>query len=239
AARLRVLPLPAKEHPGEQPAQSQVPRADRALAASADRGGERHRPARREEPGLVEPLLFLAHRLPYPPNKGDKVRSYHFLSHLARRYRVFLGTFIDDPADWAHVATVRSMCAEANVQPLGRWSRPAAGASAFLRGEAVTLPYFRSGALKDWVRRVVEREGIKRAFVFSSSMAQYAIELAQLRTVVDFVDMDSAKWGEYAKRRAWPACALYRREARRLIAPQRPVPAPGAGRIVLPHGDND
>ena len=56
----------------------------------------------------MEPLLFLAHRLPYPPNKGDKVRSYHFLKHLAGRYRVFLGTFVDDPADWEHVESLRA-----------------------------------------------------------------------------------------------------------------------------------
>ena len=51
----------------------------------------------------MESILFLAHRLPFPPNKGDKVRSYHFLKHLAARYRVFLGTFVDDPLDWKHV----------------------------------------------------------------------------------------------------------------------------------------
>ena len=42
-------------------------------------------------------LLYLVHRLPYPPNKGDKVRSYHLLKHLARNHEIHLGTFIDDP----------------------------------------------------------------------------------------------------------------------------------------------
>jgi polysaccharide biosynthesis protein PslH len=182
---------------------------------------------------LVEPLLFLAHRLPYPPNKGDKVRSYHFFAHLARRYRLFLGTFVDDPGDWAHVGAVRALCAEANVQPLARWSRPAALAPALLCGEPLTLPYFRSRALADWVRRVVERERISRALVFSSSMAQYAIDLPGLRTVVDFVDMDSAKWGAYAERRGWPARALYRREARRLLDYEKTVAARAAASLFV------
>ena len=60
----------------------------------------------------MESLLFLSHRLPYPPNKGDKVRSYHLLRHLVRRYRVVLGTFVDDPADWQHVPAVKRLCAE-------------------------------------------------------------------------------------------------------------------------------
>jgi sugar transferase (PEP-CTERM/EpsH1 system associated) len=181
----------------------------------------------------VEPLLFLAHRLPYPPNKGDKVRSYHFLRHLAGRYRVFLGTFVDDPGDWPHVAAVRRLCADARVEPLRRWSRAASGASALLRGEPLTLPYFRSRALLQWARDVVAREGISRAFVFCSAMAQYVLELPRLRTIVDFVDMDSAKWADYASRRSWPASALYRREARRLLDYEKLVAARAAASVFV------
>ena len=66
----------------------------------------------------MDSLLFLCHRLPYPPNKGDKVRSYHFLKHLAGRYRVFLGTFVDDPADWQHVEPLKALCADVHVEVL-------------------------------------------------------------------------------------------------------------------------
>ncbi len=44
----------------------------------------------------MEEILYLVHRIPFPPNKGDKIRSYHLLKHLSQRYRVHLGTFIDD-----------------------------------------------------------------------------------------------------------------------------------------------
>jgi sugar transferase (PEP-CTERM/EpsH1 system associated) len=54
-------------------------------------------------------------------------------------------------------------------------------------------------------------------------MAQYVLGLPQLRCFVDFVDMDSEKWGEYAARRTWPASAVYAREARRLLAYERNV----------------
>ena len=181
----------------------------------------------------MEPLLFLAHRLPYPPNKGDKVRSHHFLKHLAHRYRVFLGTFIDDPADWQHVAAVRALCAGVQVQPLRRWAAPASGAAALLRGEPFTLPYFRSRSLMHWVRGVVERERISRAFVFSSAMAQYVMDIPGLRTIVDFVDLDSAKWADYASRRRWPASALYRREARRLLEHEKAVAARAAAGVFV------
>ena len=66
----------------------------------------------------VANLLFLAHRLPFPPNKGDKVRSYHWLKSLSREHRVFLGTFIDDPADEAYVDSLKHLCAEIHVTRL-------------------------------------------------------------------------------------------------------------------------
>ena len=71
----------------------------------------------------MEPLLFLAHRLPYPPNKGDKVRSYHFLRHLAARHRIFLGAFVDDPDDWRHVDALRELCADLYVEELSPWMK--------------------------------------------------------------------------------------------------------------------
>jgi hypothetical protein len=60
----------------------------------------------------MKELLFLAHRIPYPPNKGDKIRSFHLLQSLARRYTVHVGAFIDDWRDWTHVEHVKMMCAE-------------------------------------------------------------------------------------------------------------------------------
>ena len=168
-------------------------------------------------------MLFLAHRLPYPPNKGDKVRSFHFLEHLAARYRVFLGTFVDDALDWQHLDTLRGMCADMHIEALPPWTKRARSIAGLLHGEALTLGCFRSRSLHQWVREVIERQRITRAFAFSSPMAQYVLDLPNVRSFVDMVDMDSAKWGEYARRRPWPVSALYKREAVRLLAYEREI----------------
>ncbi len=63
-------------------------------------------------------LLFLAHRLPYPPNKGDKVRSWHLLKHLAAQHRLHLGTFVDDPDDLKHLPRLREVCASVHYSRL-------------------------------------------------------------------------------------------------------------------------
>lgn len=173
----------------------------------------------------MEPLLFLAHRLPYPPNKGDKVRSFHVLRHLAGRYRVFLATFVDDPADWQYVDPLRRLCADLHVEPLPPMVQRARSVAGFFRGEALSLGYFRSWRLQRWVNDVIGRERIARAYVFSSPMAQYVVDLPRVRSFIDFVDMDSDKWSQYATRRAWPLSALYRREAARLLQYEREIAA--------------
>ena len=68
----------------------------------------------------MDNLLFLAHRIPYPPNKGDKIRSYHILKHLAQSYHVHLGAFVDDPNDWRYRDKVEELCASTCLLPLQR-----------------------------------------------------------------------------------------------------------------------
>lgn len=168
-------------------------------------------------------LLYLVHRLPYPPNKGDKVRSYHVLKHLAQRHRVFLGTFVDDPDDWAHVDRVRGLCAELKAVPLVPWRAKLASLAGLVTGRALTLHYYRDAALTRWVSDVAGRERIDAVVVFSSSMAQYAQACPTLPMLVDFVDVDSAKWRDYAPQHRWPMSWLYRREGERLLAYEREV----------------
>jgi sugar transferase (PEP-CTERM/EpsH1 system associated) len=167
-------------------------------------------------------LLYLVHRLPYPPNKGDKVRSYHLLKHLASKHRVFLGTFIDDPDDAVHIDKLRSMCAALHVAPLHPVRARIGSLAGLLGGEALTLRYYRNAGLRRWVRQTVQHERIDASVVFSSSMAQYA-EGLKLPMLVDFVDVDSAKWTQYAGNHRWPMSWLYRREGTRLLAYERAV----------------
>ena len=168
-------------------------------------------------------LLYLVHRMPYPPNKGDKVRSYHLLKHLVARHRVFLGTFIDDPDDAVHLDKLRALCAGVHAVPLNPRLARLGSLSALWRGGALTLRYYHDAGLARWVAHTVATEGIDAAVVFSSSMAQYAEAQAGLPMLVDFVDVDSAKWADYADAHRWPLSWLYRREGTALLAYERAV----------------
>jgi sugar transferase (PEP-CTERM/EpsH1 system associated) len=168
-----------------------------------------------------EPILYLTHRIPYPPDKGDKVRSYHLLRHLAARYRVHLGTFVDDDADWRHLDAVRALCDDTyfgRIHPRLARVRSLGG---LLTGDPLTLRYFRDAQFQAWVDRAVAARGIAKAVVFSSAMAQYVLKHRALRRIVDFVDVDSDKWRLYAGSRRSAAAWLYRREARALLEFER------------------
>jgi polysaccharide biosynthesis protein PslH len=160
-------------------------------------------------------LLYLVHRLPYPPNKGDKVRSFHLLKHLARNHEVHLGTFIDDPDDERHIDTVRDYCAGLHVERLSPRFAKLRSLSGLASGEALSLPYYRNAAMHNWVTQTLAQQHFDAAVVFSSVMAQYVP--ADLPSLVDFVDVDSAKWSSYADNHRWPMSWVYRREGRLLL----------------------
>jgi sugar transferase (PEP-CTERM/EpsH1 system associated) len=171
----------------------------------------------------VEHLLYLAHRIPYPPNKGDKIRSYHLLRHLASRYQVHLGTFIDDPDDWKHVDTVKAMCGETYFGKLDPRLARVRSLKALASGKPLTLDYYRDAGLQKWVDRLKSKLPVARVLVFSSAMAQYVRPEQYARRVIDFVDIDSDKWTQYARQKPWPMDRVYAREGRLLLRYERRV----------------
>jgi sugar transferase (PEP-CTERM/EpsH1 system associated) len=165
----------------------------------------------------MQDLLFLAHRIPYPPNKGDKLRSFHLLRHLARSFRVHLGCFIDDPDDWQHVEATRQLCAATCFVGLRPGHARFRSLGSFLRKEALTLGYYRDVRMTRWVNHLLAQQRIHHILVFSSAMAQYVLGCANVVRVADLVDVDSAKWGQLAAKVPRPLSWVYRRESRTLL----------------------
>lgn len=167
-------------------------------------------------------ILFLSHRIPYPPDKGDKIRSFHFLKALAERHTVHLGTFVDDPADWTHAAAVRQLCrGEVCMRPLEPRKARLRSARGFLSGAPLTEAYYADSVLRRWISGLAARRPLAGVFAFSSSMCQYAVPVplspGAVR-VADFCDVDSDKWRQYGQDHGYPLRLMYMREARTLAA---------------------
>ncbi len=170
-------------------------------------------------------LLYLTHRIPYPPNKGDKIRSYHILQFLAQHYSIYLGTFIDNAEDWQHTDEVSRLCKG------GCFFVPLNAKLARLKSllnfftPPLTLPYYRNRKLHKWIHTVVNECGVTRILVFSSALAQYVLTYGKLKRVMDFVDVDSDKWMQYGNSKPWPLNWIYRREGKSLLAFEKKVAA--------------
>jgi len=170
-------------------------------------------------------LLYLVHRLPYPPDKGDKIRSWHMLQYLSRHFRVHLGCFIDDEDDWQHTKTVAALCASTRFVGLRRGAARWRAAQALLARQAMSVHYYRDARLLQWVDGVISSGKVGHAVAYSGPMAQYIDGSAGrcLHRVIDFVDVDSDKWRQYGDSKPWPLSQLYRHEARLLLQYERHI----------------
>ncbi|MBI5751133.1 MAG: TIGR03087 family PEP-CTERM/XrtA system glycosyltransferase [Hydrogenophilales bacterium] len=172
----------------------------------------------------MDELLYLVHRIPYPPNKGDKIRSFHLLTHLAQSYKVHVGAFIDDADDWQYAQALAKLAGgEVKLLPLKPRLATLKSAIGLLSGEPLSIPYYRDRRMQAWVDAMLATKPIARALVYSSSMAQYLMKYHTLNRVIDFVDIDSDKWRQYAEKKPWPMSWVYRREARTLFDYERRV----------------
>ena len=167
-------------------------------------------------------ILLLTHRLPYPPNKGDKIRSFNVLEHLARLHEVILACPVDDPGDLAHVPELEKRCAAVIAVPI-RSGRALAGLKALATGTSITVRHFHSRELQSRIDALVDSRDVDAVLGFSSPMAEYVFrsrhaggKFRRALRLMDLIDVDSFKWRQYAERTRPPLRWAYDYEAARL-----------------------
>ncbi len=166
-------------------------------------------------------LLFLAHRIPYPPDKGDKIRSWNMLKHVAGRAKVHLGAFVDDPADFQHLPMLRELCGgDVKLIAISKRKRVQRLIGGYLRGEPLSMAVFRDSGMAGWTRDLIRRRKIGSILCFSGQVAPYALQYLTggRKTVMDFVDIDSEKFRLYAEEAKGLRHRIYTRETKLLLA---------------------
>ena len=196
-------------------------------------------------------ILFLAHRVPFPPDRGDRIRAFHLLKALSTIGDLHIGALSDEDVTPEQRLAMTDMSESWHVARDAP-SLPLAGLRAVGTGRPVSLTAFASTSLKRWVARTIAEQDIDTLFVFSGQMGQYVPDWFEGRVVVDLCDVDSAKFAQYAREAGLVRAVMYRREARLLEAEERRLIAradcttlisqeeaallPGAPMTVLPNG---
>lgn len=174
-------------------------------------------------------LLFIAHRIPYPPNKGDKIRSFNEIKYLSERdWKINLCALADDPEDLSHVSALKAYCETVFVEPMSPRIQKLKSIVAPLRGRPLSAVYFYNRKLQKKIDSVLDACPMDAVLCFSGPMAEYVFKSRILsnglkskdrikpRLVMDLVDVDSDKWTQYAKWMRWPMSWVYRMEGRLL-----------------------
>jgi polysaccharide biosynthesis protein PslH len=163
-------------------------------------------------------VIFLCQRLPWPPDRGDRITTWHFLQHLLERgAEVHLGCFQEEDRDKEGVTFLQQHCASVVAPRLDRRVQKLTSLRGLLTGEALTLPFFRSKELQRAVR-TWSQQPPDLVYVYSSSMAQYAMHTPARAKVMQFAELDSDKWRQYATVSGLLGRWIYGREATRLLA---------------------
>jgi len=168
-------------------------------------------------------ILFISHRIPYPPDKGDKIRSYNILRYLLQEHDVYLAFMIDDKKDIQYLEVLSSMVTKLCWDTVRPFSGKLLSSVAFLRFEPISVFYFYSRKIQKWVDDLLGGSGIDAVLCSSSPTAEYLFrshyyksKLRQLPWIIDLVDVDSYKWEQYAERSRGGSRLIYNLEARYL-----------------------
>jgi sugar transferase (PEP-CTERM/EpsH1 system associated) len=183
-------------------------------------------PSDASNPGRPD-ILYVVHRVPYPPDKGDRIRTFHLLKSLSQRATVHLACLADEPPAEGAIEALQGYCERVAVIRLSRWSRWPRTLGSLALGRTATEGAFHSPALHATLRQWARRTRFHAALASSSSMVPY-LRIAELRdvpTVIDLIDVDSQKWLDYADADRGPRAWLYRTEGRRLRRLERSLPS--------------
>ncbi len=182
-------------------------------------------PPQGEPAGRRKRVLMLTHRMPYPPDRGDRIRSYHMLKLLAKHFDVAIACTSEEPAWLQHHQLLATIAHRVSIQPIQASSAKYRALLALAKGKAITPTVFWRQALADTILQWHEQEPFDTVFTFCTGMIEYARLLTQphpkvkgppVRHVIDLVDVDSIKWEAYAKSTRSPMKFIYAREGRLL-----------------------
>ncbi|WP_025896112.1 TIGR03087 family PEP-CTERM/XrtA system glycosyltransferase [Kordiimonas gwangyangensis] len=180
-------------------------------------------------------ILFLAHRIPYPPNKGDKIRSWHMLEHLSAQHEVHLGYYVDDPRDLQHTVFLGSIVKSMAFEFVAKRQQKMRAPLGLLTGQPLTLAAYPMGKLGRYCNELMAHGDLDAIVLFSAAVAPLVFKRGAppCPVVTDFVDVDSAKWASYGMSARWPLSWLYQREGKLLAAYERMVAASSAATLFV------
>ncbi len=177
-------------------------------------------------------VLMLTHRLPFPPDRGDRIRKYHMLLELSRHYHVSLACIDDEPTTDQtpqQLEVLRSLTHRLAVRKINPHFSKLRAAAALATGQPMTPHYAYRSDLANTIQHWHQIEPFTAVLTVCSSMVRYSRQLNRQsildkpgpRQIFDLMDVDSRKWAAYAEQSRFPMNRIYSAESARLAHVER------------------
>jgi sugar transferase (PEP-CTERM/EpsH1 system associated) len=168
-------------------------------------------------------ILFLTHRVPYPPDKGDRIRSYNIIKLLAQKHSISLMSVSREPVDPKSYEMLRQYCASVDIVEINSKLRTLRSLPYLFSKQPLSLPAFYSRRFHKQVESKLRSKEFDLIYIYSSTMAQYVLDTGPIPKLMDFIDLDSQKWLDYAATSRQPMRAIYSREGTTLRSFEKKV----------------
>ena len=166
-------------------------------------------------------VLYLCHRFPYPPRRGGKIRPFNMIRHLSKRHEVTVCSLARSPKEADEAQGIAPYCARFFVHTVGGPLQTLRMVARLPTSTPSSFGYFHSTSLARRVRTLLDAERFDLIFVHCSSVARYVVDHAGTPKILDFGDMDSQKWLEYARYKPFPLRIGYRLEGMKMVAEEK------------------
>jgi sugar transferase (PEP-CTERM/EpsH1 system associated) len=175
---------------------------------------------------LKNKILYICHRIPYPPNKGDKIRSFNEIKFLSQKNTIDLITLADEPEDLKYTKDLKKYCNQIKVFPLNKTLAKIKGFITLLSGQSISQGYFYQRKFQNTFNQWIRSEKYHALICFSSPMAEYVFKSPNKlpkTLIMDFCDLDSDKWNQYAGKTKFPLNIIYKKEASKLLTFEKKI----------------
>lgn len=175
-------------------------------------------------------ILYIAHRIPYPPNKGDKIRSFNEIKHLSSSHNIDLVCLADNIDDLKFKSDLEKYCRRVFVQHFKISQAKLRGLVSLIKGKTISVGYFYMKKIQQVIDQWLSDTDYDAIICFSSPMAEYVLNQStnqlinqSTKTIMDFCDVDSDKWLQYSQRSKFPLNLIYRIENKRLLKYEKKI----------------
>ena len=164
-------------------------------------------------------ICVVAQRVPYPPNKGEKLRTFHQIERMVQLgHDVDVISFSESEQDTNDALALQNHL-QINVSTFPLGSKLTRYASALIKQQPVSVGAFYQGDVAKRIDDILKNGSVDVLYLTASSLGQYVFSSSHFsdsacKVMMDFMDVDSDKWHQYANSSSWPMRAVYIREAK-------------------------